>query len=98
MAATQWSVKPSREYLWVLARKPALAPADETAIRSRLVQAGFDLGLWQSHPHGQSVLSTDKAAALDVPSPTAAPAVAAAPFESRPAASPYLAVSAAPGR
>lgn len=90
--------EPSREYLWVLARKPALAPADETAIRSRLVQAGFDLNRWQSHPHGQSVLSTDKAAALEVPSPTVSPAVAAAPFESRPAASPYPPVSAAPGR
>ena len=40
-----------REYLWVLSRKPALLPADETAIRSRLVQQGFDLVRWQTHPH-----------------------------------------------
>ena len=40
-----------REYLWVLSRTPMLLPADETAIRSRLVQQGFDLARWQSHPH-----------------------------------------------
>ncbi len=39
-----------REYLWVLSRTPTLLPADETAIRSRLVQQGFDLVRWQSHP------------------------------------------------
>lgn len=41
----------SREYLWVLSRSPSLAPADETAIRSRLVQQGYALDRWQNHPH-----------------------------------------------
>ncbi|MDP3222818.1 MAG: lipocalin family protein [Rubrivivax sp.] len=41
----------SREYLWVLSRTPRLLPADETEIRSRLVQQGFDLKPWQLHPH-----------------------------------------------
>ncbi len=40
-----------REYLWVLSRTPRLLPADETEIRSRLVQQGFDLTRWQAHPH-----------------------------------------------
>ena len=40
-----------REYLRVLSRTPNLLPADETAIRSRLVQQGFDLARWQAHPH-----------------------------------------------
>ncbi len=40
-----------REYLWVLSRTPTLLPADETAIRSQLVQQGFDLARWQAHPH-----------------------------------------------
>lgn len=44
-----------RKYLWVLARTPTLLPADETAIRSRLVQQGFDLARWQAHPHAPSV-------------------------------------------
>lgn len=43
--------EPKREYLWVLSRMPALSAADETAIRSRLVQQGFDLARWQAHPH-----------------------------------------------
>lgn len=43
--------EPSRQYLWVLARTARLAPADETAIRSHLVQQGFDLSRWQAHPH-----------------------------------------------
>lgn len=44
--------EPTREYLWVLARRPELAPADETAIRSALVRQGFgDLSAWQPHPH-----------------------------------------------
>jgi apolipoprotein D and lipocalin family protein len=43
--------EPKREYLWVLSRTPQLLPADETAIRSRLVQQGFDLVRWQAHPH-----------------------------------------------
>ena len=41
----------SRKYLWVLSRTPQLLAADETAIRSRLVRQGFDLGPWQAHPH-----------------------------------------------
>lgn len=41
----------SRKYLWVLSRTPQLSAADETAIRSRLVQQGFDLGPWQAHLH-----------------------------------------------
>jgi apolipoprotein D and lipocalin family protein len=43
--------EPTREYLWVLSRTPSLAPADESAIRSRLTQQGFDLARWQTHPH-----------------------------------------------
>lgn len=41
----------TRQYLWVLSRTPRLAPADESAIRSRLIQQGFDLARWQAHPH-----------------------------------------------
>jgi apolipoprotein D and lipocalin family protein len=41
----------TREYLWVLSRTPQLTPADESAIRSRLTQQGFDLARWQAHPH-----------------------------------------------
>ncbi len=43
--------EPSREYLWVLSRTPSLAPADETAIRSKLAQQGYALDRWQKHPH-----------------------------------------------
>ena len=44
--------EPTREYLWVLARRPELTAADETAIRSALARQGFgDLSAWQSHPH-----------------------------------------------
>jgi apolipoprotein D and lipocalin family protein len=42
--------EPTREYLWVLARQPVLAPADEVAIRSRLGELGYDLSRWQAHP------------------------------------------------
>jgi apolipoprotein D and lipocalin family protein len=42
--------EPTREYLWVLSRTPELSSADETAIRSRLQQQGFDLSRWQAHP------------------------------------------------
>ena len=41
----------SRKYLWVLSRSPQLSTADETAIRFRLVEQGFDLTAWQAHPH-----------------------------------------------
>jgi len=44
----------SRKYLWVLSRTPQLSAADETAIRSLLVQQGFDLGVWQAHLHTQA--------------------------------------------
>jgi apolipoprotein D and lipocalin family protein len=40
-----------RAYLWVLSRTPSLAAADQSAIRSALVQQGFDLARWQDHPH-----------------------------------------------
>ena len=43
--------EPTREYLWVLARRPELAPEDETAIRSRLIRSGYDLSRWQRHLH-----------------------------------------------
>ncbi len=43
--------EPTREYLWVLARRPELAPEEETAIRSLLMRSGYDLGRWQRHPH-----------------------------------------------
>jgi apolipoprotein D and lipocalin family protein len=42
--------EPTREYLWVLSRTPVLAAADESAIRSRLVELGFDLLRLQIHP------------------------------------------------
>jgi apolipoprotein D and lipocalin family protein len=42
-----------REYLWVLSRSPQLSAADESAIRSRLVQQGFDLARWTAHAHSQ---------------------------------------------
>ena len=41
----------SRQYLWVLSRTPLLLPADETEIRSFLLQQGFDLSRWTAHPH-----------------------------------------------
>jgi len=43
--------EPQREYLWVLSRRPTLAPADESAIRSWLTQQGYDLARWQTHTH-----------------------------------------------
>ena len=43
--------EPKREYLWVLSRTPGLSAADESAIRSRLAQQGFDLARWQTHMH-----------------------------------------------
>ncbi len=44
--------EPTREYLWVLSRTPRLTAADESWIRSRLTQRGYDLSRWQAHPHG----------------------------------------------
>ena len=43
--------EPSREYLWVLSRSPQLSAADETGIRSRLIQRGYELSRWQAHRH-----------------------------------------------
>ena len=40
----------SREYLWVLARQPALTLKDSAAIRTKLQALGFDLGKLQAHP------------------------------------------------
>lgn len=42
----------SREYLWVLARQPALTSSDESAIRAKLQALGFDLAKLRAHPHG----------------------------------------------
>ena len=42
----------SREYLWVLARQPALTSEDNQAIRSQLQALGFDLSALQTHPQG----------------------------------------------
>lgn len=41
----QWVVvsEPGREYLWVLARTPSLAPAVMSAVEGQLKQLGFDL-------------------------------------------------------
>jgi apolipoprotein D and lipocalin family protein len=44
--------EPSREYLWVLARQPALTPTDDAAVRAQLEALGFDLTRVQPHPHG----------------------------------------------
>ena len=41
----------TREYLWVLARQPALTPADEILIKIELQTLGFDLGRVRAHPH-----------------------------------------------
>lgn len=43
--------EPTRQYLWVLSRTPRLLPADETEIRSFLLQQGFDLSRWTAHLH-----------------------------------------------
>lgn len=42
--------EPKREYLWVLSRTPQLAAGDESAIRSKLQQQGYELSRWQNHP------------------------------------------------
>jgi apolipoprotein D and lipocalin family protein len=41
----------SRQYLWVLSRKPALTSQDEAAVKATLTNLGFDLAKVQSHPH-----------------------------------------------
>jgi apolipoprotein D and lipocalin family protein len=40
----------SREYLWVLSRKPALTSDDDAAIRTQLRALGFDPSKLQRHP------------------------------------------------
>lgn len=48
--------EPGREYLWVLARRPVLSGADESAIRSTLAEQGFtNLDRLQIHRHGLPV-------------------------------------------
>lgn len=42
----------SREYLWVLSRKPTLASDDSIAVRARLQALGFDLARVQVQAHG----------------------------------------------
>lgn len=42
--------EPSRQYLWVLSRTPQLAVADDSAIRSRLAEQGYNLQRLQPHP------------------------------------------------
>lgn len=41
----------SRQYLWVLSRKPALTSQDEATVKATLTKLGFDLAKVQSHPH-----------------------------------------------
>jgi apolipoprotein D and lipocalin family protein len=41
----------TREYLWVLARRPALTSEDDVAIKASLTRLGFDLAKVQAHPH-----------------------------------------------
>lgn len=42
--------EPARQYLWVLSRTPQLAAADDSAIRSKLAEQGYDLQRLQPHP------------------------------------------------
>jgi apolipoprotein D and lipocalin family protein len=42
--------EPSRQYLWVLSRTPQLAAADDSAIRSKLAEQGYDPQRLQPHP------------------------------------------------
>lgn len=48
----QWVVvsEPRREYLWILARTPELAPALLDDLRQRLAQRGFDLQRLETNP------------------------------------------------
>lgn len=45
----------TRQYLWVLSRQPALTPADEGEIRSKLRAFGFELAGLQAHPHDKPI-------------------------------------------
>jgi len=42
---------PRREYLWILARTPRVAPQAYAALLERLARMGFDLGKLQLTPH-----------------------------------------------
>ena len=64
--------EPTREYLWVLSRRPTLAAADEHAIRSRLGELGFDLSRLQAHPQPAAVGGTQ--ATDPNPQPSTTPA------------------------
>lgn len=44
----------TREYLWVLSRTPRLSPADDAAVRERLVALGYDLARVVAHPQSAS--------------------------------------------
>lgn len=44
----------SREYLWVLSRTPRLTPADDGAVRERLVALSYDLARVVAHPQSAS--------------------------------------------
>ena len=44
--------EPSRQYLWVLSRQPALTSDEDAAIRGKLQALGFDLRALQTHPQG----------------------------------------------
>ncbi|MBL8328008.1 MAG: lipocalin family protein [Rubrivivax sp.] len=57
--------EPSRRFLWVLSRTPSLSGEDESAIRSQLIQQGFDLQRWTAHPHQPST----RAAPAATPAP-----------------------------
>lgn len=49
--------EPTRQYLWVLSRTPALSKADESVIRARLAEQGFGaLSNWRAHPHRGSTV------------------------------------------
>jgi apolipoprotein D and lipocalin family protein len=47
----------SREYLWVLSRKPALTADDEAAVKDTLTRLGFDLARVQPHAHSNPLAS-----------------------------------------
>mgnify|MGYP002654801385 CR=1 FL=1 len=42
--------EPTREYLWILSRTPALSPDDRDRIRARVQELGLDLARWVDHP------------------------------------------------
>jgi len=48
----RWAVvgAPGRDYLWILSRSPAMAPADEQAARAAAAAQGFDIARLQPTP------------------------------------------------